>query len=138
MRLHPSLNATLLRLRFIRRLNVEFKSHCASAFCCGSHKFDSSLWDRAKFLKDFANCSKGYFSTLCFFGSSQCTLVKLIRKRKQRIRKQRAILHVLKRTWKVILQVSLFSILLLSKPSQDLVRAPRSCLLNNPALLVRS
>ena len=73
-----------------------------------------------------------------FFGSSQCTLVKLIRKRKQRIRKQRAILHVLKRTWKVILQVSLFSILLLSKPSQDLVRAPRSCLLNNPALLVRS
>ena len=32
MRLHISFNSTLLRLRFIRRLYVEFKSHCASAF----------------------------------------------------------------------------------------------------------
>ena len=57
--------------------------------------------------------------------NNQTTLAVLIRKRKQRIQNQCAILHVLKRRWNVMLQASLFSILLLS--SQGHVRAPRSC-----------
>ena len=59
----------------------------------------------------------------CANSESSLTVLKQIRKKGIRI--QRAILRVLKKRWKVMLQASLFSICLLS--TQDYIHASRSC-----------
>ena len=77
------------------------------------------------FARMAPNIQKVVSALVTSCANNQTTLAVLIRKRKQRIQNQYAILHVLKRRWNVMLQASLFSILLLS--SKCHVRAPRSC-----------
>ena len=77
------------------------------------------------FARMAPNIQKVVSALVTSCANNQTTLAVLIRKRKQRIQNQYAVLNVLKRRWNVMLQASLFSILLLS--SQCHVRAPRSC-----------
>ena len=122
MRLQTYLNATLLRLRFIRRIVVEFNSGCATAFGYGSHTCASQSFKMAPNVQKAVST----FVASCP-SSSYSALGNLVRKRKQRIQKQLSILHVLKSRWRILLQASLLSILLVSRPTKDHVRAQRSC-----------
>ena len=64
MLLNTSFNSTLMRLGFIRRLYVEFKSHCASAFSIASTNL-------LRFIKDMVQNAQKFVSNKVFLHKYQ-------------------------------------------------------------------